>query len=188
VQPWAHKHSLPQSPVFISFAFDSAPGPRRDLLATLQRLHKDLKAAGITVLLDSTRATDPAWVCRSEDVAGSSTFLVVCTPELKRQVMEGQPGIKAQAELLGVADRLGATVTPAELEQLLAAEGLNSLQRELWFIARQAKAGRADVLLLLQDGGLDPSVPGNFFADRNFAVCDMRPPAAGDADLCTRGR
>jgi hypothetical protein len=184
VQPWARKHGLlPQSPVFISFACDSDPGPRRDLLlATLQRLQKDLTAAGITVLLDTTRTTDSAWVCRAEDVMRNTCFVVVCTPELKRQAMEGRPGIMPQAELLRIADRLGPSATPTELELLLTAEGLNSLQRELWFIVRQVKAGKAGVLLLQQEGSWDSSVPGNFFADRTFVVCDMRPPAA-DADL-----
>jgi hypothetical protein len=178
VQPWARKHRLlPQSPVGISFACDptaAAPAPTRDLLlSTLQRLQKDLAAAGIPTLLDTTRATDPAWTSRAEDlVTSSSRLLVVCTPELKRQAMEGWPGTMTLSELLGIADHLdNPDATTAELEELLSTMGLSSLQREVWFIVRQPTTNKADIsLLLLLEGIWDSSVPSNFVPDDSLPV------------------
>jgi hypothetical protein len=71
VRPWAKKHNLlppPQSPVFFSFVVDSvaSSGPKRELLRVLlQRLQKDLTAAGFSTLLDMT--TDAARACSIND-------------------------------------------------------------------------------------------------------------------------
>ena len=126
----------------------------------LKQLQSDLINAGVDAVLDRGSKEDKLRET-PEELDNCDVVLLVCTPSLQDQAMQGKPGALAPEDL--------ADMRPRVFHRL----EVNYVQSELWTAARRVAAGKAKAILLIKEGDVLTSVPGNFFPLENHRARDM---------------